>query len=247
VKKLILSLVLGLIVIPVSVVGVMYSLHKSGFFNLDKIQIVVENSEGQSHFIKPLVRDLDHEINSYRGVSLWQLDLNKIAAQVSAHPWVQHVALARRWPAQLEIMVVPREVKLLFVNSDGSLSPIVEDGSFLPAVSAKEAPDVSLLEGKIFLRDLKLRRQAVAIISAIPKEGRFSRKTISEVSYNSKEGFWTTLIQTGLRVKLGEENIPLKAARVGQVLEYMETRDLQARVIDADLSKKVLVRLRKGP
>jgi cell division protein FtsQ len=39
----------------------------------------------------------------------------------------------------------------------------------------------------------------------------------------------------------------LKAARVAQVIEYMETRQLEARVIDANLSKKVLVRLRKDP
>ena len=41
--------------------------------------------------------------------------------------------------------------------------------------------------------------------------------------------------------------IPIKAQRVSQVLEYMETRQLEARVIDANLSKKVLVRLRKDP
>jgi cell division protein FtsQ len=143
--------------------------------------------------------------------------------------------------------VAPREVKLLFVNADGSLSPIVEDGNFLPSVSAKEAPDVALLEGEIFLKDTRLRKQAVGVINEIPKDGRFSQKTISEMSFDSKEGFWATLIQSGIRVKLGEENIPIKALRVGQVIEYMETRNLQARVIDADLSKKVLVRLRKDP
>lgn len=246
-KKLILSLIFGVVVIPLSVVGVIYSLNQSGFFNLDNIQIVVENSDGQSHFLKPLVSELDHEIDSYRGTSLWNLDLKKIEMQVNAHSWVEQVSLTRRWPSQLRVSVAPREVKLLFVNKDGSLSPIVEGGNFLPSVSAKEAPDVALLEGEIFYKDTSLRKQAVGVINEIPKDGRFSRKTISEMSFDSKEGFWATLIQSGIRVKLGEENIPLKAARVGQVLEYMETRDLQARVIDADLSKKVLVRLRKDP
>jgi len=246
-KKLILSLIFGVVVIPLSVVGVIYSLNQSGFFNLDNIQIVVENSDGQSHFLKPLVSELDHEIDQARGISLWKLDLKKIETQVNAHSWVEQVSLTRRWPSQLQVSVVPREVKLLFVNADGSLSPIVEDGNFLPSVSAKEAPDVALLEGDVFKKDSSLRKKAVGVMNEIPKDGRFSRKTISEMNFDSKEGFWATLIQSGIRVKLGEENIPTKAARVGQVLEYMETRDLQARVIDADLSKKVLVRLRKDP
>jgi cell division protein FtsQ len=39
----------------------------------------------------------------------------------------------------------------------------------------------------------------------------------------------------------------LKADRVGQVLDYLEKHELDARVIDANLTKKVLVRLRKRP
>lgn len=246
-KKIILSLIFGVVVIPLSVAGVIYSLDQSGFFNLDNIQIVVENSDGQSNFLKPLISELDHQIDQSRGTSLWNLDLKKIEAQVTAHSWIEQVSLTRRWPSQLRVLVIPREVKLVFVNNDGSLWPIVADGNFLPAVSAKEAPDVALLDGEVFKKDTALRKKAVSVMDEIPKDGRFSRKTISEMNFDAKEGFWATLIQSGIRVKLGEENIPLKSARVGQVLEYMETRNLQARVIDADLSKKVLVRLRKGP
>jgi cell division protein FtsQ len=246
-KKIILSFIFGVIVIPLSVAGVIYSLDQNGFFNLDNIQIVVENSDGQGHFLKPLISELDHQVDQSRGTSLWKLDLKKIEAQVAAHPWVEQVSVTRHWPSQIRVTVAPREVKLVFVNGDGSLLPIVEGGSFLPAVSAKEAPDVALLDGDIFKKDASLRQKAVSVINEIPKEGRFSRKTISEMNFDPKEGFWATLIQSGIRVKLGEENIPIKSARVGQVLEYMETRKLQARVIDADLSKKVLVRLRKGP
>jgi cell division protein FtsQ len=56
-----------------------------------------------------------------------------------------------------------------------------------------------------------------------------------------------TLIKTGVRVKMGEDQMALKAARVSQVVDYLETRQFDARVIDANLSKKVLVRLRKDP
>ncbi len=54
-----------------------------------------------------------------------------------------------------------------------------------------------------------------------------------------------TLIRTGVRVKIGEDQVALKAARVSQVVDYLDAKQFDARVIDANLSKKVLVRLRK--
>ncbi len=56
-----------------------------------------------------------------------------------------------------------------------------------------------------------------------------------------------TMIKTGIQVKMGEDQVSLKSARVAQVVDYLETRQFDARVIDANLSKKVLVRLRKDP
>ena len=67
------------------------------------------------------------------------------------------------------------------------------------------------------------------------------------MSYKEKEGFWLTLIRSGVEVRIGEELVPLKSARVSQVLDYLKSHQFEARVIDADLSQKVLVRLRKDP
>jgi cell division protein FtsQ len=106
---------------------------------------------------------------------------------------------------------------------------------------------VALLDGEQFEKNIEMRKKAIRLMSEVPADGKFSKRNISELRYDPKEGFWATLIQSGIRVKIGEENIPLKSARVAQVIEYMETRQLEARVIDANLSKKVLVRLRKDP
>ena len=46
---------------------------------------------------------------------------------------------------------------------------------------------------------------------------------------------------------MGDDQFIVKGARVNQVLEYLESNEFKARVIDATLSQKVLVRLRKGP
>jgi cell division protein FtsQ len=246
-KKLIFTLFFALIVIPAGVVGVIYWLNKGGFFNLDHIEIAIENGQQNSQYLQPLVADLDKRLEKYRNQSLWDLDLSKISAQISDLKWIEKNYLSRSWPTRLNIRITPKDVKLLYLSKSGDMLPIVEDGSFLSSVSSRQAPDVALLEGEVFEKNIEMRKKAVRAISEIPVEGKFSKKNISELRYDSKEGFWATLIQTGIKVKLGEENIPLKSARVSQVIEYIETRELEARVIDANLSKKVLVRLRKDP
>jgi hypothetical protein len=56
-----------------------------------------------------------------------------------------------------------------------------------------------------------------------------------------------TLIQPAVQVVLGEDSLNTKVERVAQVLNYLSAEQIKGRVIDASFSKKVLVRLRKGP
>lgn len=246
-KKLIFKLFIAIVFIPSSVAGAIYWLDRTGFFNLDHIEVTIESGRLNSQFLQPLVADLDKELEKYRGQSLWDLNISKISQQLQAMNWIETNSLSRSWPTRLNVRVIPKDVKLLYLSKNGEMKPIVQDGSFLSPVTTKSAPDVALLEGEVFEKNLEMRQKAVQAISEIPTIGKFSQQNISELRFDSKEGFWATLIQSGIKVKMGEENIPLKAARISQVLEYMETRELEARVIDANLSKKVLVRLRKDP
>ena len=55
------------------------------------------------------------------------------------------------------------------------------------------------------------------------------------------------LLQNGLQIKIGDEHVRTKSFRISKVLDYLDSKKFQARVIDANLSQKVLVRLRKDP
>lgn len=247
-KKLVLQLIFGFLVLPLSVAGALYHLNKNGFFNVTKIEVILEDATpGQEQFLKPHVENLESLLAPNKGVSLWNIKLKKISTQVSSLNWVDGLNIKREWPSTLSVRVRPYEVKLLYMGKAGKLIPIIKDGTFLDPVDSKEAPDVVLVEGDAFLKKTELRKKAVDVLEQIPKEGSFSKKTISEIRYDNKEGFWMTLIKTGVQVKMGEDQMSLKAARVSQVVDYLESRQFDARVIDANLSKKVLVRLRKDP
>lgn len=246
-KKLMFKLFFAVVLIPSCVFATIFWLNSSGFFNLDHIEVTIENGKQNPQYLQPLVADLDKQLEKFRGVSLWDLDISQISKKIQGLRWIEASYISRNWPTRLNVRIVPRDIKLLYFSKSGEMFPVVDDGSFLPPVGSKQAPDVALLEGDIFEKNIEMRKKAVKTFSEIPKEGKFSQKNISELRFDPKEGFWATLIQSGIKIKIGEKAIPIKAQRVSQVLEYIETRQLEARVIDANLSKKVLVRLRKDP
>jgi cell division protein FtsQ len=123
----------------------------------------------------------------------------------------------------------------------------VGNGELLSAVTTQAAPDVPILVGEMMEKNLELRKRSVQILGEIPEEGSFSRKAISDLHFHPKEGFWVRLVNNKIHVNLGEDGMRMKSRRVSEVLDYINTHNFQARVIDANLSKKVLVRLRKDP
>lgn len=247
-KKLILQLIFGFIILPASLAGTLYYLNENGFFNITQVEIILENAiPGQEQFLKPNVDVVETSLGKYKGMSLWNVRLGRISKDLAKQEWIEGLNVKRSWPSTLSVRVRPYEVKLLYMGKNGKLLPIIKDGSFLESVEAKEAPDVAILQGETFLKKNDLRKKAVDVIEQIPAEGSFSKKTISEIRHDDKEGFWMTMIKTGIQVKMGEDQMSLKSARVAQVVDYLETRQFDARVIDANLSKKVLVRLRKDP
>lgn len=247
-KKNIVKFILGVAIIPACTVGLFYSLNKNGFFDISEVQVIIENPTAeQQRFLKPHIENLQKRLSQYQGVSLWDIKLKKISREISGLSWVESLNIKRNWPSSLAVHIHPQEVKLLFLAKNGNLIPIIKNGAFLAPIQSDQAPDVALIEGEDFLKKEQLRKQAVDVIEQMPDEGAFSKKTISEIRHDPKEGFWLRMIKSGIEVKMGLDQMPLKAARVSKVIDYLDSHQFEARVIDANLSKKVLVRLRKGP
>jgi len=173
--------------------------------------------------------------------------LNQLNQKINQYDWIQSMNISRQWPSQLSVKLTVKEVKALIISQNGKLLPVVDEGAYLNSVEVGEAPDAAFLFGKEFEKNKELRKKAIQFIDELPSEGAFSKKTISEIHYEEKEGFWLNLVKDNLKVKIGHDQISMKSARVSQVIDYIESRKMNARVIDANLSKKVLVRLRKDP
>ena len=123
-KKLIVKIVFGLVILPGAVVGLLYHLNQTGFFNVARINIVVtDNANVQKEFLTPLSASLQNQMSAYKNISLWKLPLKKISAEMAQVNWVENFSVKRSWPNTLTIEVQPYEVKMLFRSRNGNLNP----------------------------------------------------------------------------------------------------------------------------
>lgn len=223
----------------------MWFLNEKGFFNIDNIEIVIGNAVEQPTYLKPLVADLDHSLEAWRGQSLWQLDLEKIKSQISKREWLKDVRLRRQWPSRLSVVIAVKEVRFLMIGKNGEMYPVTEDSQVLPRVELGQSPDVMLTQSEAIWHQVETRKLAVKAVESLPVEGSFSRRSISELQWKDKEGISMVLVNSGLKVKLGFDKFATKGFRVGQVLDYMKAQSKNIDgidLIDADLSNKVIVR-----
>lgn len=249
--KLIFKVICAVLAVPAVLSFAIYTLDQNGFFHIKNIEIFLVARESQKNFSKPYVEKLNNTFESYRGKSLIRFSLQNVSEILKSEKWIKEFHITRSWPSELEIQIEPHTLSYLLTDSQrlnqGLMRPMTDQGDVLSEIDSRQAPSLALLKGDIFLRDGEKRKQALELLKALPAEGKISFENVSEVNYNRKDGFWLELIRSDLKIKLGEDQFAVKSARVSQVLDYLEKRDLKARVIDANLSKKVLVRLQQSP
>jgi cell division septal protein FtsQ len=196
---------------------------------------------------------LAKELVAFQKRKIWEINLGEVKAAILRDQWVGDVRISRSLPNEIHVRVRTKNPVFVLVTTKGAMIPIGEDGTLVNSgvVSADRLPNVPLLRGDVFAVDAGRRTRAIEFAMALPDKGPLSRQNISEMAWAAEDGYTVTLINPKLEVKLGEDRVGLKVVRATQVLNYLSANHppayLRGRVIDASFSKKVLVRLRKGP
>lgn len=173
--------------------------------------------------------------------------MRQVAQILKNENWIEDFQISRSWPSVLSVEIQPQAVAFLIQSTEEGqassfFTPVTLSGDMLMKVDSKEVPNTIVIHDTSFLKNKKIRDGALVLLKALPTQGKLHPSQVSEVGFDKKEGYWIRLLQSEVKINLGEEQFEIKSARVAQVLEYLENRDLKARVIDANLSKKVLVR-----
>ena len=235
------------VVLPAVVFLSVYSLDQQGFFKIDSIDIKTTVKPSQKVFVKPYVESINTKLAAFKGNSLWKLSLKNVSEVLKAESWIEDFRISRTWPSGLEIEINPHEIAYLIHSRESrgvsEFYPVTTSAAVLSKVDSKQAPAVAVVRGESFLKNQKIREGVVSILKSLPLSGKLQTARVAELGYDKKDGYWISLIQSDVKIKYGEDQFEIKSARVSQVMDYLENRDLKARVIDANLSKKVLVRL----
>ncbi|MCB0412110.1 MAG: FtsQ-type POTRA domain-containing protein [Bdellovibrionales bacterium] len=237
-----------LLSIAIVLMGLMgHYVWKQGWLKIDQVDLeLASNSEEQKLFetMKPEVEKI---LQSFTGKWLWEASLKEIRNQVLEDARIQEASVYRVFPQGIRVEVFPQKPVMSLLDTKGRFNPVAHDGTLLPPLKPTEVANVPLLRGLEFFENDKLRKQAVELFESLPSQGVFSQRNISELRFSKDQGFCFFLMDPPLQIIVGESALGPKAKRVEQVLHYMQTNNVKSRVIDATLSKKVVVRVRNDP
>lgn len=184
-------------------------------------------------------------LKQWVGKKIFDVPIEQVANELQKTVWVSELRVSRSYPNTIRIVVEPKNWIGYFVSeNEGMLIPVASDGSLLPHVKMKDVPSLTIFSSELRRKD-ELRKRAVSMLQQLPREGKISQKTIAEVAPADSAAFVVSIIPSHIKIKLNEESLPLEVARVEKVMEYLDSHELQGRVIDADYAKKVVVKLRK--
>lgn len=222
-----------------------FTLYKSSLFHLQKINYTYSHEDSYVEFLKP---QIEKELRKKIGESIWEIDIFNVEKKIESLPWIQNVVISRQFPNELFISVEPKKIIANIMKSPSKVQPVAEDSSLLTDVEITKAPLAPILSSKAFVTSDDLRKKALTLLRELPTEGSFSFDQVSEV-YPSKIGkqndeFQILLKNSKALVLINTENVPIKAARISRVIDYMDPSEMKGRVIDSNFSKKVLVRPR---
>lgn len=166
----------------------------------------------------------------------WQLPLAEIEQQLVALPWVQSVQLQRRWPDQVNVVVVEQTPLAIwndaaFINSRGEVFAARDDRFVLPRLAG---PDNSAEQ--VMFHYLRLSQMMSHL------GYRVQALTLAE------RGAWTLTLDEGLTIHLGQRDLLQRGRRVTQVLAHIEAASNRSRVaaLDARYRHGVAVTWKSG-
>lgn len=224
-----------------------YFISKSSIFHLKKVRYEVVQT---SPYFELQKKSLKQEVDSYIGRPLWEIDIFKIEKSLKEQPWIENITLSKIYPDELIIKIEPRKILANIRKSPSQVQPVAEDNTLLSSTAITLSPVAPLLSHRSFLTDERLRESAILFLKDLPVEGNFSLQNVSEIvpvwktKNHTSDIFRVFLKSTKTEVLIDTENVFLKAQRVSRVIDYLEEHKMEDRIIDANFSKKVLVRPR---
>ena len=179
--------------------------------------------------------------------TLWQLDLPRLGARLTHHPYIKSVVLRREFPNTLRVTVRER-TPYLVVSADNQHMLVDDEGVVLRAFLPEQDPQVLhviLPQPRALEPGMRLRQQETQRAFELLQTYRASplAETLRLASLTvqpSGNSVWR-FEHYPFDVRLGEEGMPLQLGRLPLALRYIAQQNLAVRAVDLSYRKRVII------
>jgi cell division protein FtsQ len=177
------------------------------------------------------------------GMNLWRVDTQKIAREISRHPWVKRVEVRREFPHRVVIQVEERTAKAILVL--GKSYYIDEDGNVFQQMTEGERPDLPLLSG-LDRQELSYYSTPEKIQAALSLSDQLGRRSlpVSELQFTTG-GLVLYLASYPIVLSMGWGDWKEKLAKFDRI--WAEWKGKESYLVSMNLSfhNQVVLRFRK--
>jgi len=220
---------------------------EKSIFNVSGLAIDIEVNASDRIVWAEEISKVESALKHFHGLPIWKISMEDVRKSLEAFTNLEKIQVQKNWPHNLEIKYSLPALKAINPIGENKFKILTEQKKWIGPVNWSRLPNLPWIRGSWIERKPELISKVIELLNQIPLKGSLTPEQISEIQYNDIDGFLITLVKTGQQIRFGTDSFEIKSLRANQVLDYLNSKGLESRVIDLNFSKKVLVRLRNQP
>ena len=176
------------------------------------------------------------------GKNIFDIDLEKLAQQLKANPWVKEVIIKRVFPHRIKISINERvpvalahHKRLFLVDNEGVLFKEVEPGDDI---------DMPIITGLSFSKsNTRLIKEIFVLLDTAEQTGALLKAMVSEVHVDSNDGFIVYTLQKAMPIRISSRDYKRKLNLLARIKEDLHNRQIEPKRIDLISPEVAHVRL----
>ena len=195
-----------IIVLTFAIVGALLFLSDKSYFQLNTISINQFDNSARDWLFDDIKKKVRTDTKAYVGKYMWEIDLKDLMTHVELDKRVNKVQVKRKFPNKIEVKILPHEPIAMYFSRKEGVLPIARDGNFMPKLNRGDFLDTPIMRGVAFYKDIKLRKKAIELILNLENNNYLNSQKVSEVLYDSKQGYSLILSPEGEILRMGKDN-----------------------------------------
>ncbi|MHB8109421.1 MAG: cell division protein FtsQ/DivIB [Syntrophorhabdaceae bacterium] len=181
------------------------------------------------------------KITPYLTQNIFKVDLAQVRESLSKHPFVKEVSIKRVYPFSLVIDVKEKKPSALWLQPDGAVLVLDEEGNSYRFLGKDDVKDLYLIN----TREKSDAKNVFNEINGLIAQGVLKRGQLSEAAYH-KGDLTLFRLDDGVEIVLGREDHKTRLKRALAVLNDAGKRGLVIKCIDARFEKGAIIQEKKG-